>query len=272
MKKIIIPFDGANFSQGAFLFAEMLNERNDILLTGVFLPKVDYARFFFFPSAFAAPAYIPVHEEFDKDVIEKNVKDFIALCEQKNIAFKVHNDLVESALPQLTKETRFADLMIIGSEVFYTAGSSGPLDYLKDALRNTECPVIIVPEKFDLPSRLILAYDGSPSAVYAIKQFVNLFPSLCNLPATLVYAGDENHDIPDEVLIDELLSCHFKEYSIKKLTGDDKKHFHNWVEEQSNPLLISGSFSRSEVSELFNKGFVVDTIRQHKTPIFIAHQ
>ena len=31
----------------------------------------------------------------------------------------MHKDLYEFAIPQLTTETRFADLMIIGSETFY---------------------------------------------------------------------------------------------------------------------------------------------------------
>jgi hypothetical protein len=272
MKKIIIPFNGASFSQGALSFAAMVHKDCPVLLTGIFLPKVDYARFFFFPSAFAAPAYIPIHEDVEEAAIEKNVHDFEALCEKNNISCKVHKDLYDYALPQLTKETRFADLMIIGSEVFYTVGSDGPLEYLKDALHNTECPVVIVPEKFNAPGQIILAYDGSASSVYAIKQFINLFPSLCVLPATLVYAGDEKHNIPEELLIEELLSCHFKDLAITKIAGEQKKHFHDWLASQSNPLLVSGSFSRSGISELFSKGFVIDTIRQHKTPVFIAHQ
>ena len=272
MKKIIIPFEGASFSRGAISFAAMLRKDSPILLAGIFLPKVDYARFFFFPSAFAAPAYIPVHEDVEETAIEKNINDFKTVCEKNNVAYRVHKDLYDSAIPQLTKETRFADLMIIGSEVFYTVGSDGPLEYLKDALHNTECPVVIVPEKFELPSQIILAYDGSASSVFAIKQFINLFPSLCVLPATLVYAGDEKHDIPEKFLIEELLSCHFKKLTISKIGEDQKKHFYNWLAEQSDPLLVSGSFSRSGISELFNKGSVIDAIRQHKTPIFIAHQ
>lgn len=67
MKKIIIPFDGNQFSKGAFSFAQSLHEIKSVLLTGVFLPAVDYARFFFFPAAFSAPAYIPLVEDFEEN-------------------------------------------------------------------------------------------------------------------------------------------------------------------------------------------------------------
>jgi hypothetical protein len=271
MKKVIIPFDGGNFSKGAFSFASHLHETKPILLTGIFLPKVDYARFFFFPTAFAAPAYIPLQEDFEEETIDKNVEDFVALCLKNYIEYRVHKDLYDSAIPQLTKETRFADLMIIGSEVFYTNGSSGSMEYLKDALHNTECPVMIVPEKFNAPSQIILAYDGSESSVYAIKQFANLFPELCSLNTILVYAGDEKHNIPDQDLIEEFAACHFENLTISKISEEDKKNFNEWLTEHSNPLLVSGSFSRSGVSEIFSRSFIIKTIKEHKTPIFIAH-
>lgn len=271
MKKIIIPFDGGNFSKGAFSFACRLHETKPILLTGVFLPKVDYARFFLFPTAFAGPAYIPMPEGFEEETLENNIEEFVALCQKNNIEHRVHKDVYDSAIPQLTRETRFADLMIIGSEVFYINGSVGTIEYLKDALHNTECPVMIVPEKFNFPSHIILAYDGSESSVYAIKQFANLFPELCSLNTILVYAGDEKHNIPDQVLIEELAASHFENLSISKISEEDKKNFNEWLTKRSNPLLVSGSFSRSGISELFNRSFIIKTIKEHKTPIFIAH-
>ena len=66
MKKIIIPFDGGNFSKGAFSFACNVNKKTPILLTGIFLAEINYESLFFFPSAFAAPAYIPAKEGIDE--------------------------------------------------------------------------------------------------------------------------------------------------------------------------------------------------------------
>ena len=272
MKKIIIPFDGAQFSKGAFAFARKLHEIRPILLTGVFLPKVDYARFFFFPTAFAAPVYVPVREDYEVEEVESNIEQFAELCKKNSIEYRVHKDLYEASIPQLVKETRFADVMVISSETFYKNQIAyGSNEYLKDALHSTECPVVIVPEKFHFPTQIVLAYDGSASSVFAIKQFVYLFPELCSLKTILVHAGDEKHSVPDQVLIEEFAARHFENLTVTKLASSNKNDFNTWFENHSNPLLVSGSFGRSGVSELFRKSFVIDLINEHKTPVFIAH-
>ena len=273
MKKIVIPFDGGHFSKGAFSFASSLHEKKAILLTGIFLPEVDYARFIFFPTAFAAPVFMAGVEDFEEEEVNNNVEMFAELCQKNLIEYRVHKDLFDSSIPQLSKETRFADLMIIGSETFYTNGIvNGTNEYLKDALHSTECPVVIVPEKFDFPSNIILAYDGSASSVFAIKQFANLFPELCNLKTILVYVCNEKHNMPDQVLIEELVARHFSNLTVtKKITSDNKNDISNWFSQLKNSLVVSGSFGRSGISELFKKSFLIELIKEHSTPVFIAH-
>ncbi len=273
MKKIIIPFDGNHFSEGAFSFACKLNKLSPVFLAGIFLPGIEYANMFFFPSAFAAPVYIPKLKRLEKDALEHNVIKFSERCKKSHLAFKVHKDIsdTESAISQLTIETRYADLMILGTEVFYTQGSAGPVEYLKKALRNTECPVILVPEDFNFPSHVILAYDGSASSVYAIKQFANLFPEFCNLPATLIYAGDDEDDIPQKELIGELIARHFKNIAMNKVSERYQKKVNELLSAYPSPLLVAGSFQSPGIASIFKSSFVIDVIKQHKAPIFIAH-
>ena len=273
MKKIIIPFNGGHFSKGAFSFVSSLHEMKPILLTGVFLPEVDYARFFFFPTAFAAPTFIAGIEDFEEDDVQKNVEQFAQACQRNFIEYRVHKDLLDSSIPQLIIESRFAELMVIGSETFYTNGLiNGSNEYLKDALHTTECPVIIVPEDFNFPNSIILAYDGSKSSVFAIKQFVNLFPEMCNLKTFLLYAGEDKQEIPDQVLIEELTARHFGNLTITKLCSDNTNNIPNWFYQHKDSLVVSGSFGRSGLSEIFSKSFVMDFIKENKTPVFIAHK
>lgn len=272
MKKIIVPFDGDHYSAGVYSFANGLNNITPVLLTGIFLAEADYARYIFFPTAFSAPVFVPHLQAFEEEDINNNVEHFSKFCKDNFIAYKVHKDMYDSAIPVLNKETRFADLMLIGSETFYKNGIAyGSNQYLKEALHKTECPVVIVPEKFEFPNRVILAYDGSASSVFAIRQFTYLFPELCDKKAILIYTGDDEDEIPDQLLIDELVSRHFRDVSTIKISGDDSKHFEHWLDKQPNPLLVCGSFGRSVVSELFNQSFVMDIIKKYKTPVFIAH-
>jgi hypothetical protein len=44
------------------------------------------------------------------------------------------------------------------------------------------------------------------------------------------------------------------------------------IDKYSNSVVISGSFRRSGLSELFGKSFIIDIIKEYKTPVFIAHK
>ena len=140
-------------------------------------------------------------------------------------------------------------------------------------MHDAECPVLIVPEKFNFPESNILSYDGSESSVFAIKQFAYLFPEFIQNPTLLVYAKEEgNEEIPDLKHIKELTGAHFRDLDIMKLHHDSEKHFATWISEKKNAILVSGSFGRSSLSRLFKKSFIKDVIKDHRLPIFIVHR
>jgi len=118
-----------------------------------------------------------------------------------------------------------------------------------------------------------LAYDGSESSVYAIKQFAYLFPELCDNTTILVYAREKNgEEFPEEINIEELAARHFSDLTLLRLDADPRKYFSSWLMEHKKAILISGAFGRSEVSRLLRKSFVSDIISDHRLPVFIAHK
>ena len=62
MKKVLHAFVGSNFSEGAFEFALQMNKTQRILLTGVFLPQIDYANLWSYANA-TAPVFVPLVED-----------------------------------------------------------------------------------------------------------------------------------------------------------------------------------------------------------------
>ena len=119
MKKILLAFDGTNFSVGAFEFARRMNEVSPILLTGIFLPQAEYANLWNYGDAMVGPLLVPVVESSEEEKMEKNKTRFRKLCQDEGIDYRVHEDSFDFALPELKKETRFADLLSIGSESLY---------------------------------------------------------------------------------------------------------------------------------------------------------
>lgn len=270
MKKILLAFDGEHFSQGAFEFASSLNRKERIFLTGVFLSQVEAKNLWAY-SVGVPPAVVPVLEE-DTEIEEENIERFRDLCEVNNIECSIHKDFNGFVIPELTKETKYADLLLIGSETFYRNLGVGLNDYLANALHKSECPVLLVPESFVFPQSNILAYDGSDSSVYAIKQFAYLFPELCDNPTLLVYCEDHDETIPAKEYIQELTEAHFSNLQILRLETDPRKGFKNWIAEKKNSILISGAFGRSTFSQTFKKSFVADIVKEHQLPVFVAHK
>lgn len=274
MRKILLAFDGKNFSNGAFEFAKKLNEMNSILLTGIFLPQLNYSNLWSYADGVGGPMFVPVLDDSESEELERSMQRFEDLCLKNSIEYRVRKDFVDLALPELKKETRFADLLIIGGESFYeNMGTGEPNNYLKEALHGVECSVVVVPEKFDFPTVNILTYDGSDSSVFAIKQFAYLFPEFIHNKTILLYANEkENESIPSEPYIEELASRHFGDLTVTQLNINPKKSFPSWISEKKNSIIISGSFGRSSISRLFKKSFISDVIKAHRLPIFITHR
>jgi hypothetical protein len=273
MKKILLVFDGAHFSEGAFEFSRVMNELQPLLLTGVFLPQADYGGLFNNADAITTPLNIPVMD-INKEIIQKNISRFRAHCENQGIEYRMHEDNLGFVLPELKNETRFADLLVIGSESFYNyIAIREPNEYVQATVHGSESPVLLVPEKFTFPVNNILCYDGGESSVYAIKQFAYLFPELTKNPSLLIYARrDTDTEIPDNIKMEELVSRHFPDLTITSLELEPRKNFYEWVSEKEGSIIVSGSFGRSLLSRLFKKSFASGLISDHRLPVFIAHK
>lgn len=274
MKKILLAFDGLHFSNGAFEFARILNEKKRIFLTAVFLPEVEFELLSEYSEvAIIGNLPIPLIERKDKVHLLKSIEKFKRLCELNLIEFTIHDDIKEYGLGELKKETTFADLLILGSETFFkNLGNDEPNEYLEDALHQAECPVIIVPEKFKFPQTNILAYDGSNSSVYAIKQFAYLFPDLTHNPTVLIYMDlEKGKEFPEAINIEELVGRHFADLTLFKFDDNPKTYFNSWLKERKSAILVAGSYGRSGFSRLLHKSFISDVIADHQIPVFTSH-
>lgn len=275
MKKVILAVDGTNFSNGALRFVGQLNEKEPLLVAGIFVPQLDYANLWSYAAAAGnGSVYVPLLEDEDNEEVAKNIAVFEQQCQRAGIAYRVHKNFYDFALPELKRETRFADVMILSGELFYKQIlDANHYDYMRTALHQSECPVLIVPENYTFPVQNILAYDGSEESVYAIKQFAYVFPTLADNETTLVWAEpDEGKDFPDRSLMEELATQHYKRLHFHKTDINSKKYFSYWMGEQKGAILVSGSFSRSGFSESIRRSFVADVIKDHQVPVFIAHK
>lgn len=275
MRKILLAFDGASYSASALEFALALHKANAVFVTGAFLPESYFSSLWSYasnPASFVGGG-IPLVEEETQDVIQQNIKRFEYYCIDHGMEYRIHKDYFDLAIPGLKKESRFADLLIICSETFFSNLGNEPNEYLKTLLHDVECPVIIVPEKFTFPASNVLAYDGHASSVHAIKNFCYLLPELTGYPTTFVHAnGDADEPFPDELNIGEFANRHFSNFSFLRFGPDRKKFFSAWLVNQKSPILVCGAFGGSGTRLLFHRSFAADVIREHRIPVFISHK
>lgn len=274
MKKVLVVFDGEHFSKGALDFAIRLNEKQPVLLTGVFLSSVGYKNVEQYYGGMEAYIYRDNTDySYDEEVVGKSIAQFKEVCEHNGIEHRVHNQMNGSFLEALSRETRFADLMVLSTELFYSnIDKKAQQNSIEDAVHQTECPVILLPENYNFPGSIILAYDGSESSVFAIKQFAYLFPELAALSTIVVYASEKRVPIPDFDYIKELSARHFSNLEFLKLDVAPEDYFNVWFKNTKDPMLVVGSYSRSAFSEMFKDSFASEIIKEHKFPVFIAHK
>ena len=273
MKKLLFICDGDHFSNGAFRFVQFLRETEHLFAKGLFFTSVDFEQMI-------AVSYIPVSgpyakmKEQEEIVLMRSEAQFNTRCEAANIKHAIHENKGAWDKSLIAKESRFSDLIVISEELFFAEVflNDQPNFLMQELLRAAECPVMVVPENFQITRSLALAFDASKNSMFAIRQFASLFPQLTHLPAEIVYiANDDNDHIPDHNLMDEYASLHFDRHRLSKLHFEPKTYINTWLENQKGVMLVTGSFSRSGVSELLNKSFASGVIHEHTCPVFIAH-
>jgi hypothetical protein len=161
--------------------------------------------------------------------------------------------------------------MVICSDSFYEQFGDQPNDYLKEVLHDSECPVILIPEKFSIPLSNLLFYDGSSASVFAMKQFSYLLPVLAANPTTVISAipGGE---MPEKELLLEWALRYFPDLDLTMLRKKPDARGYALDHGYPSPIVVMGAFGRNDLSVLFRKSFSNELIRHNKSAIFISHQ
>jgi hypothetical protein len=272
MQQILIVGAGHQFPQGPFAFLKTMTEYERVHARGLFFRPVDYSAL---AAAGASNNITPFLEleDNEKEVIANHKAQFARQCQQYHLPYSLHDNDGEWNKNLLIKESRFADLILISGEAFYAeTDNHQPNQYLRQALHNAECPVLVIPENFTGIQHLFMAYDGSHESIHAIKQFCYLFPDLIDLPTEIVYIHeDAGHAIPDLESLQQFTRLKFDCMNFSKLQFNAAEHFSAWIGGKKNVLLVTGSFGRSTLSYISKRSFAQDIIRAHQLPVFIAH-
>ncbi|MBX7107868.1 MAG: universal stress protein [Chitinophagales bacterium] len=277
MKKILAVFDGVNYAEQTASFGIELANNTDSLLVGVFLHDLSYSRFVYAYAWDIPTQYYYGFQEIEKEdntKINENIKIFKSQCEAGGIKHKIHLD---SGVPlhELLKESAFTDLLLIDNKTsFMRIGDRSPSLFLKDLLAESKCPVLIIPDKKPDINKVVIAYDGSDSSVFAMKMFSYLFPQLDNLPTQIVTVNhsSSNH-IPQNRDVKDLANQHFRNLTFTVLNGEPEEELKQFLKNAGDDVLVVlGAYGRSALSRMFHSSISNKILTEVKVPLFIAHQ
>ncbi len=272
MRKILFALDDNHLSESAFAFVKSINDQERVHVTGVYIPSFVEDLRWTTPSGDAA-FYVPRFIEEDETLISGNMTAFKEACARHHIHYHIQSDIGQSVLDGIRKETRFADLFVIGLDNYYQKGAEVfAVEECRQIIEHAECPVLLVPADAHFPEDIIVAYDGSADSVFALKMFTYIFPAMTEQHTLVVYANTHASELPEEEHIKELATRHFSSLAFSKLEFNPKKYFTTWMEAHPKAMLVAGAYGRSELSQLFKRSFINDLLEQHPVPVFIAHK
>lgn len=278
MKKFLAVFDGYKISDSTLQYAIELTKLADAHLVGVFLEEFIYRNYNVYEVITTVINYekeILKLDAKDKETRDQSVKRFEDVCREAGIDFSVHRD-TSIALQELKLESMFADLILINEhESFTVKKESSPTHFMKDLLGDVQCPVIVVPDKFQKPEKIVLLYDGRPSCLFALKMFSYLFSALKEIPIevfTVQEDGQLHNNPPESVLMREFMERHFPTAQLVIKYGNPEKEIPTYLKSNTaNIMLVLGAYRRNEMSRFFKVSMADILQKELDVPLFIAH-
>ena len=268
MKKILVVFNGTNYPSHVPEFALLLADGGYALLQPVFIQPVHVSEGqYLFPNdlSLSQSSYTKEDEESaDLHALEANRRLFTDSCQSKNVdCFSDTKNWVSSE--ELIEHSKFADFVVSDTKEALE-------DYsFKQFLASAHCPVFLIHRNFEKPDRVILAYDETPSSIYALKLYSYLFPQWHLLNSALLSINPKLQT-ENEQHLKQWLSLHFNNLSIHLLKGDLKKELLEFVgEEASQSLIVMGAFGRKGLAALFHNSLSNTLLEETNASLFIAH-
>lgn len=276
MKKIAAVFDGLRFSDSTLAYAIAMAKQAPSHLVGLFLDDFTYNSFSTYQllKEGATKEEINDHEMHDKNTRDISVKQFEMACQEAGLHYSVHRDR-SIAIQEVLHESIYADLLIVDmDETLVRSQPHPPTRFIRDLLTDVQCPVLIAPHDYQEIKKVVLLYDGEPSAVYAIKMFSYLMPGLQHLPTEVLSVNNLGNGVHLEHsrLMKEFMKRHFPKAAYKVTEGLPEEEIVELLQGQpAGTLAVLGAYRRSTVSRWFRVSMADVLMKTLTMPLFIAH-
>ncbi|WPP52083.1 hypothetical protein [Catalinimonas niigatensis] len=198
-----------------------------------------------------AKAYAQANQQIAENttvVLENTTQKLINVQEDLDTPVNLKNGkrqtIISSSVKELLIDSHYADILIIKSYNFYAlCAYYGQKKPMQEILKKAGCPVLVIPDQPGNIEQIILIYDGTASALHAIKVLRMVLPDLCRLlPVTVLIPysyGNDHFSAHEEKLLIEYLRLHFKDLGIHKICENSIHTIHFAIDTEKKALIVN---------------------------------
>ncbi|TCZ73342.1 universal stress protein [Flaviaesturariibacter aridisoli] len=273
MEQILILLNANRPSASCIQFACTVAGMNHARLCGIFVETMPSEGYYSANDIFLAGAKPAQGSGVVTMDPEQAIRVFTDTCQREGV--QSESVLIDAGpLPYAVRESYFADLLILSPDTGFTGDEEEtPSSFTRDLLRTAACPVLLAPLQFDAFNETICCYDGSPSAVYALKTCSYLFPELAKERLTILEVTRATDAVYDEKhgRLLKWARCHYDEVLFQPLSGDTEEELFDYLFRKRGKLVVLGAYGRSLLSMLFQESTADRISRAIDLPLFITH-
>lgn len=272
MKRILVAIDTNQVNVNLLDFACFTAKLTHSRLTGIFLDKIEIAEEPVQEMTYGSGVSVSAKRSEKVKLFNDGNRLFTEACNNRGANCSLHHD-EGSPVVDIIKESRFAELLIVDPEMsFKEKREEIPSGFIKEVLAKSECPVVLAPYSFNGIDEILFAYDGSPASVFAIKQFIYLFPELAEKKVTVLQVNEHGDDaFIEKNKIGELLQMHYSSIGFKLLHGKASDELFGYLLGKKNVFVVIGAFGRNMLSGFFKHSTAELILKTINLPVFIAH-
>ena len=271
MKRVLVAIDANQVNVNLLDFACFIAKLTHSKLTGIFLDKIKIAKEPVKEMAYGAQRSVSAETGEKVKLFDEGARLFTETCNNRGANCSLHHD-EGSPVVDIIKESRFAELLIVDPEMSFKEKKEIPSGFIKEVLAKSECPVVLAPFSFYGIDEILFAYDGSPASVFAIKQFIYLFPELTGKKVTVLQVNEHGDNaFTEKNKVGELLQMHYSSIGFQLLHGKASDELFGYLLGKKNVFVVMGAFGRSMLSGFFKHSTAELILKTINLPVFIAH-
>jgi len=271
MKKLLVAFNATSYSDTLARFAIKIARQSDSIIHAVFLGPSFVPVTYPFPSdlPLASTGLISTQEmvEESQRLVDADIQAFKEDCAEGKVSCRIEQS-ADVTLEDLIDHSAFSDLILCDAKE-ELGGIS-----VRDLLVDTHCPVLLVPQTAELPTRTLLCYDESFSSILAMKMYSYLFDEWKLLPGTILSINPKgDNGLKYDDYLNDWLPGHFPNLEKQILQGNLQRELVSFIRKHdAATIVVMGAYGRNAVSRLFHKSLANVVIEETNALVFIMHE